>query len=458
MKIIILGAGQVGSSIAAHLSRENNDVTVVDTNMEKLNEMQNQLDIRTVHGYASHPSVLIRAGANDADMVVALTNSDEVNMVACQVCYSLFHTPTKIARIREAEYATHPEMFEHEHVPIDFHISPEQMVTRHIYGMIEYAGAKQVMDFAGGKAQLVTIEVKAKGPLDGQQLREFHHVLPENVGARVAAIFRDDKSVFPEGETVLKAGDLVFVLAAKKHIKKIMESWYQGEKPAHKIIIAGGGNIGFNLARALERDHSVKIIEYNKERSRFIAEELNKALVIRGDCTSEEILQEENINQADIFCALTNDDQANLLAALLAKKLGAKKVMTLINRQSYAQLIDKETIDIAVSPQHITMGGILAHVRGDYTARVHSLRQGAAEAIEVEVKGDPASSKVVGKLVQNINLPLGCTIGGIVRNNKVIMAHRNLVIEHLDHLIMFVTDKRNINDLKRLFEVDASFL
>lgn len=458
MKIIILGAGQVGSSIAAHLSRENNDVTVVDTNIEKLNEMQNQLDIRTVHGYASHPSVLIRAGASDADMVVALTNSDEVNMVACQVCYSLFHTPTKIARIREAEYATHPEMFEHEHVPIDFHISPEQMVTRHIYGMIEYAGAKQVMDFAGGKAQLVTVEVEAGGPLDGQQLREFHHVLPENVGARVAAIFRGEKSIFPEGETVLKAGDLVFVLAAKKHIKKIMELWHQGEKPANKIIIAGGGNIGFNLAKALERDHSVKIIEYSKDRSRFIAEELTKALVIRGDCTSEEILHEENINHADIFCALTNDDQANLLAALLAKKLGAKKVMTLINKQSYAQLIEEDTIDIAVSPQHITMGGILAHVRGDYTARVHSLRQGAAEAIEVEVKGDANSSKVVGKLVQNINLPLGCTIGGIVRNNKVIMAHRNLVIEHLDHLIMFVTDKRNINDLKRLFEVDASFL
>ena len=256
----------------------------------------------------------------------------------------------------------------------------------------------------------------------------------------------------------VKAGDLVFVLAAKKHIKKMMEQWYKGEKPANKIIIAGGGNIGFNLAKALERDHSVKIIEYNKDRSRFIAEELTKALVIRGDCTSEEILHEENINHADIFCALTNDDQANLLAALLAKKLGAKKVMTLINKQSYAQLIEKDTIDIAVSPQHITMGGILAHVRGDYTARVHSLRQGAAEAIEVEVKGDVNSSKVVGKLVQNINLPLGCTIGGIVRNNKVIMAHRNLVIEHLDHIIMFVTDKRNINDLKRLFEVDASFL
>ncbi len=458
MKIIILGAGQVGSSIAAHLSRENNDVTVVDTNIEHLNEMQNKLDIRTIHGFASHPSVLIRAGANDADMVIALTNSDEVNMVACQVCYSLFHTPTKIARVRAAEYASHPEMFEHKHVPIDFHISPEQMVTRHIYGMIEYAGAKQVMDFAGGVAQLVTTEVQAGGLLDGQQLREFHNVLPGNVGARVAAIFRDDQSVFPEGETVLKAGDIIFVLAAKKHIKKIMEMWYKGEKPAHKIIIAGGGNIGFNLAKALEKDHSVKIIEYNKERSRFIAEELTKALVIRGDCTSEEILHEENINHTDIFCALTNDDQANLLAGLLAKRLGAQKVMTLINRQSYAQLIDKDTIDVAISPQHITMGGILAHVRGDYTARVHSLRQGAAEAIEVEVKGDLHSSKVVGRQVRNINLPLGTTIGGIVRNNRVIMAHRDEVIEHLDHLIMFVTDKRNINDLKRLFEVDATFI
>ncbi len=458
MKIIILGAGQVGSSIAEHLSHENNDITVVDTDLERLSDMQNKLDIRTVHGHASHPSVLIRAGANDADMVVALTNSDEVNMVACQVCYSIFNTPTKIARIREAEYASHPEMFEHEHVPIDFHISPEPLVTRHSKGLIEYAGALQVMDFAQGKAQLVTIKVKKNGPLVDQQLREFNHLLPENVDARVAAIFRDNKSVFPDGDTVLKTNDVVFLLAARKHITKIMEAWHKTDKSSYKIILAGGGNIGFNLAKALEREHSVKIIEYNKTRSRFIAEELTKALVIRGDCTSEELLNEENINHTDIFCALTNDDQANLLSALMAKKMGAKKVLTLINKQNYAQLIEKDTIDIAISPQHITMGGILAHVRGDYTARVHSLRSGAAEAIEVEVTGDSSSSKVVGKMIQNINLPPGCNIGGLVRQDKVMMAHRNVVIENKDHLIMFVTDKRNINDLKRLFEVDASFL
>ena len=317
MKIIILGAGQVGSSIAKHLEKEDNDISVVDIDNKLLNELQLDMDIRTVHGHASHPSVLIRAGAADADMVVALTSSDEVNMVACQVCYSLFNTPIKIARIREAEYANHPEMFEHEHVPIDFHISPEQLVTKHIHGLIEYEGALQVMEFAQGRAQLVTIEVVKNGPLLDQQIREFDSILPQGADARVAALFRDGKAIEPVGDTVLRLGDLVFILAAKKHIRKIMEAWHKTSRPNYKIMIAGGGHVGFNLAKALEQEHSVKVIEYGKERSAHIAEELNKALVIRGDCTSENILREENIAGTDIFCALTNDDHSNFCIIIM---------------------------------------------------------------------------------------------------------------------------------------------
>ena len=458
MKIIILGAGQVGSSIAKHLEKENNDISVVDIDVNLLNELQLDMDIRTVHGHASHPSVLIRAGAADADMVVALTSSDEVNMVACQVCYSLFNTPTKIARIREAEYANHPEMFEHEHVPIDFHISPEQLVTKHIHGLIEYEGALQVMEFAQGRAQLVTIEVVKNGPLVDQQLREFHRILPEGADARVAALFRDGKAIEPVGDTVLRLGDLVFILAAKKHIRKIMEAWHKTTQPNYKIMIAGGGHVGFNLAKALEQEHSVKVIEYGKERSAHIAEELNKALVIRGDCTSENILREENIAGTDIFCALTNDDHSNLLSALLAKKLGAKKVITLINKTNYSELIEKDTIDIVISPQHITIGGILAHVRGDFTARVHSLLDGDAEALEIKVAGDSATSHVNGHKIRNLVLPAGCTIGGIIRDGEVLMAHQHEIIKNADHLIIFVTNTKNVNDLKILFEVDASYL
>lgn len=458
MKIIILGCGQVGSSIAEHLSHEGNDITIIDKDIYKLEDMQNRLDLRTVQGHASHPSVLIRAGAEDADMIVALTSSDETNMVACQVAHSIFHTPTKIARIRESEYLEYPDLLGSAHLPIDVTISPEQLVTEHIYLLIEYPGALQVMDFANGAARLVAVKADADSPLVGHQLRELKELLPEGVDTRIAAIFRANKPVLPEGDTVIQPDDLVFFLAARKHIPTIIRLLHTSEEPTRRIILAGGGNIGFNLARKLEDTHSVKIIEANNKRAKHIAEELDTALVIVGDAMSEEILREENIDQTDIFCALTNDDQANLLSALLAKKMRAKKVITLINRHNYAQLIEQEKIDIAISPQEITMGGILTHVRKGNMVRIHSLRKGAAEAIEVAVNGNHQTSKVIGKELQEINLPPGTIIGGIVRGDKVIMAHRDVVIESGDHVILFVTDKRNINDIERLFHVSPTFL
>ena len=458
MKILVLGAGQVGSSIAEHLSKEQNDVTVVDTDLEKLMDMQNRLDLRGVHGNASHPGVLTRAGADDADMVVALTNSDEINMVACQVCHSIFHTPLKIARVRQSEYLDFPELFNDNHLPIDVFISPERLVTEHIRRLIDYPGALQVMDFAQGIAQLVAIVADNEGPLIGHQLREIHNYMPEGVDARVAAIFRDNKPISPDGDTVIKINDMVFFFAAKKDIKSVMKTLRHTDKPVKKVILAGGGNIGFSLAKMLEQNHSIKVIEGNKKRARFIAEELTKALVIKGDCTSEEILFEENIDQCDIFCAVTNDDQTNLLAALMAKKMGADKVLTLISKHNYAQLLERNQIDIAISPQHITIGGLLVHVRKGNMARIHSLRNGAAEAIEVVVHGDATTSKVIGKQLKDINLPPGTTIGGIIRGKKVIIAHRDVMVEHEDHIILFVTDKRNINDVERLFHVSPTFM
>ncbi len=458
MKILILGAGQVGSSIAEHLAKENNDITVVDTDLEKLIDMQNRLDLRGVHGNASHPSVLMRAGAEDADMVVALTNSDEINMVACQVCHSIFHTPIKIARVRQSEYLDFPQLFDNDHLPIDVFISPERLVTEHIRRLIDYPGALQVMDFAQGIAQLVAIVADDEGPLIGHQLREIHNYMPEGVDARVAAIFRDNKPISPDGDTVIKINDMVFFFAAKKDIKAVMKTLRHTDRPVKKVILAGGGNIGFALAKMLEDDHSIKVIEGNKKRSRFIAEELTKALVIKGDCTSEEILFEENVDQCDIFCAVTNDDQTNLLAALMAKKMGADKVLTLISKHNYAQLLERDQIDIAISPQHITIGGLLVHVRKGNMARIHSLRNGAAEAIEVVVHGDASTSKVIGKQLKDINLPPGTTIGGIIRGTQVIIAHREVLVEHEDHIILFVTDKRNINDVERLFHVSPTFM
>ena len=458
MKILVLGAGQVGASIAEHLAKERNDVTIVDTDLEKLLDMQNRLDLRSVHGNASHPGVLTRAGAGDADMVVALTNSDEINMVACQVCHSIFHTPLKIARVRQSEYLDYPELFNAENLPIDVFISPERLVTEHIRRLIDYPGALQVMDFAQGLAQLVAIVADNEGPLIGHQLREIHNYMPDGVDARVAAIFRNNKPISPDGDTVIKINDMVFFFAAKKDIKPVMETLRHTDRPVKKVILAGGGNIGFSLAKMLEENHSIKVIEGNKKRARFIAEELTKALVIKGDCTSEEILFEENIEQCDIFCAVTNDDQTNLLAALMAKKMGASKVLTLISRHNYAQLLERDQIDIAISPQHITIGGLLVHVRKGNMARIHSLRNGAAEAIEVVVHGDATTSKVIGKQLKDINLPPGTTIGGIIRGKKVIIAHRDVLVEHQDHIILFVADKRNINDVERLFHVSPIYM
>jgi trk system potassium uptake protein TrkA len=458
MKILVLGAGQVGASIAEHLSKERNDVTVVDTDLEKLMDMQNRLDLRAVHGNASHPGVLTRAGAEDADMVVALTNSDEINMVACQVCHSIFHTPLKIARVRQSEYLDYPALFKSDHMPIDVFISPERLVTEHIRRLIDYPGALQVMDFAHGIAQLVAIVADNEGPLIGHHLREIHNYMPEGVDARVAAIFRDNKPISPDGDTVIKIGDMVFFFAAKNDILPVMRTLRHRDKPVKKVILAGGGNIGFSLAKMLEKNHSINVIEGNKKRARFIAEELTKALVIKGDCTSEEILFEENIDQCDIFCAVTNDDQTNLLSALMAKKMGADKVLTLISRHNYAQLLERDQIDIAISPQHITIGGLLVHVRKGNMARIHSLRNGAAEAIEVVVHGDASTSKVIGRQLQEINLPPGTTIGGIIRGKKVIIAHRQVMVENEDHIILFVTDKRNINDVERLFHVSPTYM
>jgi trk system potassium uptake protein TrkA len=458
MKILILGAGQVGASIAEHLSKEKNDITIVDNDLEKLMDMQNRLDIRGVHGNASHPGVLTRADAQDADMVVALTNTDEINMVACQVCHSIFHTPLKIARVRQSEYLDYPDLFNSDHMPIDVFISPERLVTEHIRRLIDYPGALQVMDFAQGIAQLVAIVADDEGPLIGHQLREIHNYMPEGVDARVAAIFRDNKPISPDGDTVIKINDMVFFFAAKKDIKPVMRTLRHSDKPVNKVILAGGGNIGFSLAKMLEQNHSIKVIEGNKKRARFIAEELTKALVIKGDCTSEEILLEENIDQCDIFCAVTNDDQTNLLSSLMAKKMGAGKVLTLISRHNYAQLLERDQIDIAISPQHITIGGLLVHVRKGNMVRIHSLRNGAAEAIEVVVHGDANTSKVIGKQLQDINLPPGTTIGGIIRGKKVIIAHRNVMVEHEDHIILFVADKRNINDVERLFHVSPTYM
>ncbi|HET9485011.1 MAG TPA: Trk system potassium transporter TrkA, partial [Xanthomonadales bacterium] len=353
MKILILGAGTVGSSVAAALASDNNDITVVDTDSLRLRELAEKIDLRTVHGFASHPSVLAQAGAEDADLVIAVTNSDEVNIVACQVADAVYKTPTKIARIREAEYLARPELISRGRSSIDVVISPEQLVCRHIERLIEFPGALQVLDFAEGRAQLVAVRALPGGALVGLPIRELRGHLPANVDARVAAIFRRGKPVMPEGQTVIEAEDEVFFLADQRNIKTVMLELRRAEKPVRRVFIAGGGNIGRSLARRLESHYSVKVLERSRERTKALAEWLTNSIVLIGDCADEDLLREENIDQTDIYCALTNDDEANILSAMLAKRLGCPRVVALINRQAYAELVEGSSIDIAVSPQQV---------------------------------------------------------------------------------------------------------
>ncbi len=457
MKILILGAGQVGSSLAENLASEDNDITVVDVDGRRLGVLQDRLDIRTVRGKGSHPNILLKAGCDDADMLIAVTNSDETNMIACQVAYTIFHTPTKIARVRSNQYLIHPELFTNDALPVDVLISPEQLVTDYIKRLIEYPGALQVLDFAGGQVQLVAVRAFKGGPLLGHELQEIRKHMP-NIDTRVAAIYRKGRPIIPKGDTIIEENDEVFFIVDRRNTRKVMSELRRVDKPFKRIMIAGGGNIGQRLARTLEGRLHVKIIDHSPANTRMLSEELEKTIVLLGDVSDEELLIEENIEGTDVFCALTNDDEANIMSALLAKRLGARKVMALINRAAYVDLVESGEIDIAISPQEATIGSLLAHVRRGDVEMVHSLRKGAAEAIEAIAHGDKKTSKVVGRAVEDIPLPPGTTIGAIVRNGEVIIVHHDTVIESDDHVILFLVDKRHIIDVERLFQVAVTFI
>jgi trk system potassium uptake protein TrkA len=475
LKIIILGAGQVGSSVAESLCSEANDITIVDTDPARLKQLQDRLDLRTVVGNAAHPSVLKQAGAEDADLIFAVTRSDETNLVACKLAATLYNTPTRIARIRATDYLSHQEIFSNASFAVDFAICPEQIITDYIVKLIEFPEALQVLEFAGGMVSLVAVRAIHGGPMVGHELQEIRRHMP-NVETRVAAIFRQDAPIIPEGHTVIEAGDEVFFIAATEHIRGVMRELRRMDKPIRRVMIGGGGNIGRRLAKALEKNYEVKIIEYSKPGAEALAGELNRGLVLSGDVTDEELLEQENIHDVDMFCAVTNDDENNIMSALLAKRMGARKVVALINRSSYVNLLQSGQIDIAISPAQATIGKLLARVRRGDCVAVHSLRRGAAEALELISHGDYKSSRVVGRRVDEISLPKGTTIGAIVRrlehpatepsdntvaaerNTRVVIAHHDTVIEPNDHVIVFVVNKHMVSKIEKLFQVDAGYL
>lgn len=456
MKIIILGAGQVGGTLAEHLANERNDITVVDTDVERLRSLKDRFDIGTVTGGASHPETLLDAGADEAEMLIAVTNSDEINMMACQVAHTFFRTPQKISRVRSQAYLEYQEtLFSPDHIPVDVIIGPEQLITDAIRQLIINPGALQVLDFADGQAQLVAVRAVHGGPIVGKELSTIRKHMPK-VDTRVAAIFRRDRAIIPEGDTVVEANDEVFFIAARKHIRQVMSEMRRIDKPYKRVMIAGGGNIGARLAQSLEGEFSVKVVEFQHRRCRVLSEQLKHTLVIEGSAAEPALLAEENIENTDVFCALTNNDESNIMMSMLAKRLGAKKVITLITNPAYAELVGDE-IDIAISPQEITIGSLLTHVRKGDISQVHALRRGAAEAIELVARGDAYASKVVGRRVEDIALPEGVTIGAIVRDDKVLIAHHDVMIESNDHVILFLVDRRKISAVEKLFAVGFGF-
>jgi trk system potassium uptake protein TrkA len=473
VNIVILGAGRVGESVAESLASERNDITVIDTDPQRLRALQDRLDLRGVPGNGIQPSVLEEAGIGDADLFIACAPLDETNLVACKVAHDRFNVPTTIARLRSPEFEDgSPMMDKATGFAVDRVICPEESVTRYIGKLVEHPQALQVLEFAHGLVSLAAVRAVAGGPLVRHSLAEIPALVPA-AQMRIVAIYRQDQALTDlDGRTRIEPGDEVFVLAATQDITTVLAALRERDHPVKRLMIAGGGKVGLRLARQVKDDLQVKIIETNRQRCDYLASQLpSEVLVLHGDSTDEELMGEENVQDMDLFVALTSDDEDNILACLLAKKMGARRVLALINRKAYAELVQGTQIDIAISPSQAVIGELLAYVRRGDVEAVHSLRRGAAEALEGIVRGDRKTCRMAGRRVEEIGLPPGAQVGAIVRGlhrpdgseagddakPQVLMAHHDTVIEPNDHVIVFVPNKRMVRQVEKLFQVSATF-
>lgn len=452
MNILILGAGQVGSTTAKQLAKEeDNEITIVDINPDKLSKLSNTTDLRVVEGNASYPNILKAAGADTADMLVALTSSDEVNMIACQIASTLFNTQTKIARIRASEYSDNQDLFSETEIPVDYYINPEELITNYIAELIQHPGAFQVLDFAEGRMRMVGVRTKQQGFLVGNPISALHQHLG-NEKVRIAAIYRDGDIINIDGSTVIQEKDEVYFIAAPEDIDDLIIEFSQDHERVRSVVIAGGGKIGLKLAARLERNNHVKLIEKSIARAKELAEQLDTTIVLKGDAADDVLLTEESINNTDVFVAVTNSEEANLLSSMVAKKLGTKKVFALINKTSYSGLAEAETIDVSFSAEEITISSLLSHVRKGDVVKVHTLKRGNAEALEA-IAHDHENSKVVGKPIEEIILPSGSYITAVVSSQGEIRAvHHTTVIQPDDHVIVFISNREAVAEIETLFE------
>jgi trk system potassium uptake protein TrkA len=461
MNIIILGAGRVGESVAESLVSEQNDITVIDQDPARLRLLEERLDLRGVVGNGVQPSVLREAGAQDADMLIACAAADESNLVVCKIAHDVFNVPTTIARLRSPEFNEGDELLGKTGFSVDHVICPEESVMRYIEQLIQYPEALQVLEFADGRVSLIVVRATTDSLLVNHTIAEFRERLPD-AEMRVVALYRHDARVDALPDTRILPGDEVFVLADTLKIRIVLAGIHQSDKPVQRLMLAGGGKVGLRLARILADQYDVKLIERDKKRCEYLASQLpSSMLILNGDGADEDLLDEENVGEMDLFLALTSDDEDNIMSAMLAKRMGARRVMALINRRAYADMMQGSTIDIAISPAQTVIGELLAHLRRGDVAAVHSLRRGAAEALEGIARGDSKTSKLVGRRVEEVNLPPGVSMGAIVRGegkkSQVLMPHHDTVIEADDHIVLFIPNKRDVRAVEKLFQVSATF-
>ena len=452
MKIVILGAGAVGSTLASLLSEEH-DIVIVDNNSSVLGYLEEEADLKTILGGCSYPNILVNADIANADMVVAVTGSDETNIVSCLIAKVLNSSIKTIARVREASYlrGKTKEAMNSGLIPVDIHVSPEQLITDQIQGLIDIPGSLQVLEFGDGLLNLVAVRAVKGGPMIGHEISDLKKHMPR-VDTRVAAIFRKGESIIPSGSTTIEADDEVFFISKKGEASNVINEMRTKEDPYNNVIIAGGGKIGSRLAKATEGKHNIKIIESSPDRARYLSEKLSSSVVLRGSVCDKALLHDENIEGTDVFAAVTNDDEANVMSCLLAKEMGAHKVVALINNPAYVDLVQGKGIDIAIAPSQITIGTFLAEIEGKDVVKVHSLRRGAAEAIETLAKESPSGKEsCIGKELGEISLPEGATIGALIRGNKAKIAHDHVHLRENDHVIVFLTNKKYLKEVKNIF-------
>ncbi len=452
MKILILGAGQVGSTLAKYLCSDNdNSITIVDNKEDNLAPLQRHLDIKTVVGHGAYPSVLEKAGIKKMDMVIAVMKSDESNMVACRMAFTLYNVDKKIARIRTAEYLHRPELFSKKAVPIDFLITPENLITDYITGIVEEPGASQVFDFENGLVQLVETRAFIGTPIVNKPVKELHQHLPDTP-MRIISLYRDGRALLCSSDTVIREGDHVYFLTRKDHVASLLKEFRRADRSYKNIMIAGGGTIGSNLAMSLEESHNIRVIELNEQHAMELEEKLNNTLVLHGNASDEDLLIDEGIEETDLFLALTDSDEVNVIVSILAKRLGAHKTIALVKRDVYASLAEQsDEIDMIVSPDQITASGIISHIRKGDTMKVHCLQHGKAEAIEIVVHGSEQTSQVIGRRIKDLELPEGVVLGAVVRDQELLMGSKNLVIETNDHILLMLTDVSKIHKVESLF-------